>query len=104
MNINKLYKEFKKEHPETIGETDKTFDQDNYKDWLEIQVMKLRDTQRVNDANTSNEKCTLHNNVSISADEIMKVAVDKASNNNYTWNFDYGVDMANWMLDKFTKH
>ena len=61
MNINKLYKEFKKDHPETIGETDKTFDQDNYKDWLEIQVMKLRDTQQVNGVNTSKEECTLHN-------------------------------------------
>ncbi len=61
INIDKLYKEFKKEHPETIGETDKCFDQDNYKDWLEIQVMKLRDTKQVNDANTSKEECTLHN-------------------------------------------
>ena len=26
--------------------------------------------------------------VSISDDEIMKIAVDKVSNNNYTWNFD----------------
>lgn len=42
--------------------------------------------------------------VSISDDEIMKIAVDKASNNNYTWNFDYGVDMAKWMRDKLINH
>lgn len=32
-----------------------------------------------------------------SDDEIQSVAVDKASNIKYTWNFDYGVDMAKWM-------
>ena len=42
--------------------------------------------------------------VSISDDEIMKIAVDKVSNNNYTWNFDYGVDMAKWMRYKLLNH
>jgi len=42
--------------------------------------------------------------VSISDDEIMKIAVDKVSNNNYTWNFDYGVDMAKWMRDKLLNY
>jgi hypothetical protein len=42
--------------------------------------------------------------VSISDDEIMRIAVDKVSNNNYTWNFDYGVDMAKWMRDKLLNH
>ena len=42
--------------------------------------------------------------VSISDDEIMKIAVDKVSNNNYTWNFDYGVDMAKWMRNKLLNH
>jgi hypothetical protein len=31
----KYEKEFRKENPQTIGETDKHFDLDNYKDWLE---------------------------------------------------------------------
>jgi len=37
----KYDKEFRTAHPETIGETDKQFDLDNYKDWLEQQVEKL---------------------------------------------------------------
>jgi len=30
-----LYQQFKKDHPETIGETDKEFDTHNYLEWLE---------------------------------------------------------------------
>lgn len=33
-------KEFRKERPETIGETDSIFDLDNYKDWLEEKLQK----------------------------------------------------------------
>ena len=32
--------EFRKDHPETIGETDSHFDLDNYKDWLESKLEK----------------------------------------------------------------
>jgi len=31
----KYEKEFRKAHPETIGETDRQFDESNYTDWLE---------------------------------------------------------------------
>lgn len=31
----KFEKEFRVDHPDTIGENDKGFDLDNYKDWLE---------------------------------------------------------------------
>ena len=41
--------------------------------------------------------------VSVSDDDIQNVAVDKASEGKYTWNFDYGVDMAKWMRDKLLK-
>lgn len=37
----KFEKEFRADHPETIGETDKEFDLDNYKDWLEQKLAKL---------------------------------------------------------------
>ena len=42
--------------------------------------------------------------VSVSDDDIQNVAVDKASDGKYTWNFDYGVDMAKWMRDKLINH
>ncbi len=38
--------------------------------------------------------------VIISDEEILNIAIDKASNEKYTWNFDYGVDMAKWMRNK----
>lgn len=34
----KFEKEFRADHPETIGETDKEFDLDNYREWLEKQL------------------------------------------------------------------
>jgi len=37
----KFEKEFRADHPETIGETDREFDIDNYKDWLEQKLVKL---------------------------------------------------------------
>ena len=40
----KFEKEFRKEKPETIGETDKRFDLDNYKDWLESKLSLTIDT------------------------------------------------------------
>lgn len=46
--MTELRKQFKKEHPETIGETDKAFDDSNYIDWLEAKVEELKQ-----------EKCTI---------------------------------------------
>jgi hypothetical protein len=34
--------EFRLDHPETVGETDRHFDLDNYKDWLEAQLIETR--------------------------------------------------------------
>ena len=34
-----LYNQFKKDHPETIGETDKAFDNSNYLEWLEKKLL-----------------------------------------------------------------
>ena len=38
----KFEKEFRLDKPETIGETDRRFDLDNYKDWLEFQLAEAR--------------------------------------------------------------
>ena len=40
----KYEEEFRKDAPQTIGETDKHFDLDNYKDWLEYR-MEILETQ-----------------------------------------------------------
>lgn len=34
--------EFRLDNPETVGETDSHFDLDNYKDWLEAQLIEAR--------------------------------------------------------------
>ena len=34
--------EFRLDHPEMVGETDRHFDLDNYKDWLEAQLIEAR--------------------------------------------------------------
>lgn len=34
----KYEEQFRKDNPQTIGETDKHFDLDNYKDWLEKEL------------------------------------------------------------------
>lgn len=34
--------EFRLDRPETVGETDRHFDLDNYKDWLEAQLIEAR--------------------------------------------------------------
>lgn len=34
--------EFRIDHPETVSETDRHFDLDNYKDWLEAQLIEAR--------------------------------------------------------------
>lgn len=39
----KYEKEFRAAHPETIGETDKEYDLDNYKDWLENKLSMTHD-------------------------------------------------------------
>ena len=38
----KFEEEFRLDKPETIGETDRHFDLDNYKDWLEYQLAEAR--------------------------------------------------------------
>jgi hypothetical protein len=38
-NMYQFEKEFRKEMPQTIGETDSHFDLDNYKDWLEQKLI-----------------------------------------------------------------
>lgn len=35
-------KEFRKDHPETLGETDKAFDLSNYVEWLENKLTVQR--------------------------------------------------------------
>ena len=37
-------KQFRRDKPETIGETDSIFDLDNYKDWLEEKLQMTIDT------------------------------------------------------------
>ena len=37
----KFEEQFRKDNPQTIGETDKHFDLDNYKDWLEKKVSQV---------------------------------------------------------------
>lgn len=34
--------EFRLDHPETVGEKDRHFDLNNYKDWLEAQLIEAR--------------------------------------------------------------
>ena len=38
MSKFKFEKQFRAENPQTIGETDKQYDLDNYKEWLESKV------------------------------------------------------------------
>ena len=46
--MKKYEKEFRAAHPETIGETDKEFDESNYTEWLEIERENLLNLQNVN--------------------------------------------------------
>lgn len=41
--MTELRKQFKKDHPETIGETDSAFDNSNYIDWLEKKLTPLEE-------------------------------------------------------------
>ena len=41
MSKFKFEKQFRAENPQTIGETDKLYDLDNYKEWLESKVVLL---------------------------------------------------------------
>lgn len=43
----KFEEEFRLDKPETIGETDRHFDLDNYKDWLEFQLAESRKQLRL---------------------------------------------------------
>ncbi len=36
----KYEQQFRKDNPQTIGETDKVFDLDNYKDWLQEMIFE----------------------------------------------------------------
>lgn len=52
--------EFRLDHPETVGETDSHFDLDNYKDWLEAQLIEARKQLalcNVSDSLLSFEQC-----------------------------------------------
>jgi hypothetical protein len=39
----KFEEQFRKDNPQTIGETDKHFDLNNYKDWLEMKLSLYMD-------------------------------------------------------------
>lgn len=39
--MRKFEKEFRAENPQTVGETDKEFDNANYTEWLEQKVVKF---------------------------------------------------------------
>ena len=54
----KFEKEFRADHPETIGETDKEFDLDNYKDWLEHKLANLFAIQDVSNNEVRVAVCT----------------------------------------------
>ena len=45
--MKELRKQFKIDHPETIGETDSAFDDSNYIDWLESKVQTLTENNLV---------------------------------------------------------
>lgn len=45
---DQLYKEFKKENPQTIGETDSAFDNDNFIDWLVKKIRSVSETKELN--------------------------------------------------------
>jgi hypothetical protein len=65
----KYKKEYKLDRPETIGETDYTFDLDNYREWLEGQLTEYRKQLSIaNVVGQSEQYCdcdkpTLGNNV-----------------------------------------
>jgi len=39
----KYEKEFRKDNPQTVGETDKHYDLDNYKDWLKTRLTQFEE-------------------------------------------------------------
>lgn len=43
----KFEEEFRRDKPETVGETDSHFDLDNYKDWLEAKLTEARSSRVV---------------------------------------------------------
>ena len=52
----KFEKTFRTEHPETIGETDKRFDESNYTEWLEKKIVDLQQQVKklnIDDVSTS---------------------------------------------------
>lgn len=49
--------EFRVDHPETVGETDRHFDIDNYKDWLEGQLLEARKQLALYDVVGRSEQC-----------------------------------------------
>ena len=55
--------EFRLDHPETVGETDRHFDLDNYKDWLEAQLTETRKQLALYNVVGQSEQCTHKNEV-----------------------------------------
>jgi hypothetical protein len=47
--VTKLREQFKKDHPETIGETDSAFDNSNYIEWLEAELTAAQKTTNNSD-------------------------------------------------------
>ena len=69
MKDNRLYKMFKYDHPETVGETDQCFDTGNYNDWLQeyvgkleakLLMMKLSERQTSTEADKQPDSKALH--------------------------------------------
>ena len=73
---------------------------------MKAQILKIAKALEKGTINTEQARILLLGLliVSVSDDDIQNVAVDKASDGKYTWNFDYGVDMAKWMRDKLINH
>lgn len=71
----------------------------------QIELAKLTCELLNNHYKNSDRSLTIKSleNVTVSDDEIFKMAVKKAEENDYTWRFDYGVDMAKWMREKLQK-
>lgn len=74
--------EFRLDHPETVGETDRHFDLDNYKDWLEVQLLEAR------------KQLALYNVVGRS-EQLMAFA-------EYC-NDEHGLFIPSWMIDGYNK-
>lgn len=68
----KYKKEFKDEHPETVGETDSHFDLSNYCDWLESKYDEIK--------SDSDRKCHLDTKI----EEVYKIAIKLGLNDEHS--------------------